>query len=142
MKKRSFALVNYNQPDLFGNWLGYKVLSADSKRHVAKTSLKLRDEHLSPAGKIHGGVVSAFLDFSCGAAVFTTLGKNDYCSTVELKVNYFKPLLSGDHLVATSTVVFRGKRICVVHSMVRRKADKLVVAMATATFNIVSDSKP
>lgn len=138
MKKNKFGLENYSYPDLFGNWLGYKVISTDRKKFIAKTQLKLRDEHLSPAGKIHGGVVSAFVDFSCGAAVFTTLGKKDFCSTVELKVNYFKPLLSGDHLVAKSQVVFRGKRLSVVHCMVTRSQDRLLVAMATATFNVVT----
>ena len=136
-------LDNYQHPDKFGALLGYEVVSVDAARMRASVRLKLRDDHLSPAGRIHGGVVAAFIDFACGAAVFTTLDRGDFCSTVELKVNYFKALMSGDVLDAEPVVVFRGNRLCVVHVMVyrgKRKA-KVAVAMATATFNIVSGKK-
>jgi uncharacterized protein (TIGR00369 family) len=139
MKKKSFPeLKNYKLPDKFGTLLGYEVVSASRTHHRAVTGLKLREDHLSPAGRVHGGVVAAFVDFSCGAAVFTTLGSGDFCSTVELKVNYFKPLMTGDVLRAESQVMFRGKRLCVVHCLVKRKGEKAPVAMATGTFNIIS----
>lgn len=139
MKKKTKKPVftNYAHPDKFGNWLGYKIVRFEKKKQKAHLRLQLRDDHLSPALKIHGGVVAAFLDFACGAAVFTTLGSGDFCSTVELKVNYFKPLFSGDLLDAKSEVMFRGKRLCVVHALVYRKGDNAPVAMATGTFNIV-----
>ena|SRR5579885_1807889 len=131
-------LKNYSLPDKYGEWLGYKPVKLDRKRHEAVLELYLRDDHLSPAGRIHGGVVSGFFDFACGAAVFSTMEPNDFCSTVELKVNYFYPLSSGDKLICRSNVVFRGKRLCVVHALLYRNRDKNPVAMATATFNIVS----
>lgn len=139
---------NYKSPDHYGDWLGYKVESADFKRFEAKLSLVVRREHLSSAGRVHGGVVAGFLDFACGAAVFTTLAANDFCSTVDLKVSYFKPLFEGDVLECQSRVIFRGKRLCSVIADVYRinttqSDSKLVsrtqpVAHASATFNIVS----
>lgn len=156
MKKNS-ALKNYRLPDKYGEWLGYRLLSHDRKKGSARLGLKLRDKHLSPAGRIHGGVISGFFDFACGAAVFSTMGPEDFCSTVELKVNYFSPLDSGDDLTCLSQVVFRGNRLCVVHAMLYRNpilkdraslegprfagGRKKPVAMATATFNIVSKRK-
>jgi acyl-CoA thioesterase len=110
----------------------------DRKRGVARLGLNLREDHLSPAGRIHGGVISGFFDFACGAAVFSTMKPKDFCSTVELKVNYFSPLDVGDRLVCESRAVFRGRRLCVVHALLFRKGQKRPVAMATATFNIVS----
>ena len=136
------GLKNYQHPDQFGEWLGYKIVKIDRKKFEAKVSLKLRDDHLSPAGRVHGGVVSAFFDFASGAAVFSTLGTHDFCSTVELKVNYFRPLNSGDKLVAMAKVVFRGKRLCVVHSYLYRVREKEPMAMATATFNVVAAETP
>ena len=130
-------LDNYRHPDKFGLWLGYEPVKA-IRGGKAILRLKLREDHLSPAQRVHGGVVAAFLDYACGAAVFTTLERGDFCSTVELKVNYFKPLLAGDVLIATSSVQFRGKRLCVVHALVHRGREKAPVAMATGTFNVVS----
>jgi len=130
-------LVNYRYPDKFGKWLGYKIKKLDGKKKIAVVTLRLREDHLSPAQRIHGGVVSAFFDFASGAAVFSTLGPRDFCSTVEIKVNFFKPLLVGDQLRAEAQVVFRGKRLCVVHSYAYRGKEKEPVAMATATFNVI-----
>ena len=134
-----FGMNNYKHPDKYGEWLGYRVLSVDRKRFEAKVAITLRDDHLSPAGRVHGGVVSGFFDSACGVAVFSTLGKNDFCSTVELKVNYFRPLFSGDKLTSRARVVFRGKRLCVVHAFLLRGNEKAPIAMATGTFNIVTN---
>ena len=133
-----FDLKNYTLPDKYGSWLGYRVVSFDRKGTKASLGLTLREDHLSPAGRIHGGVISGFFDFACGAAVFTTMGPDDFCSTVELKVNYFFPLYSGDDLTCEARVVFRGKRLGVTHALLYRNGEKSPVAMATATFNIVS----
>ncbi|MFL5812627.1 MAG: PaaI family thioesterase [Bdellovibrionia bacterium] len=131
-------LENYQHPDVFGELLGYEVTAINPKKRTATTELKIRYEHLSPAGRVHGGVISAFFDFACGAALFPLLAPRDFCSTVELKVNYFRPLELKDHLVAETEVVFKGKRLSVIHGFVYRKGEKDPVAMATATYNIVS----
>src|SRR3954447_3504907 len=89
-------LENYRHPDKFGTWLGYKVIRIDPKSHSSEVQLQIREDHLSPANRVHGGVVSAFFDFACGAAVFSSLGPRDFCSTVELKVNYLRPIELGD----------------------------------------------
>jgi acyl-CoA thioesterase len=135
---KNIDLKNYKYPDRFGKTLGYRMVKADLKNHRAEMILKIREDHLSPAKKVHGGVVSAFFDISLGAAVFTTLGQYDFCSTVELKVNYFRPVHLNDVLRSKTQVVFRGKKLCVVHGFVYRNHDKDPVAMASATFNIVS----
>ena len=139
MNKKNFKLHNYRFPDHYGDWLGYRVIKVAKGK--VKLGINLRDDHLSPGGRIHGGVISGFFDFACGAAVFSTMEPNDFCSTVEMKVNYFRPLNSGDKLTSDATVMFRGKRLCVVQAFLFIKGDKKPVAMASATFNIVSGKK-
>jgi acyl-CoA thioesterase len=138
VKAKIHQLENYQHPDVFGELLGYEVTAVNPKKRTARTELKIRYEHLSPAGRVHGGVISAFFDFACGAALFPLLAPRDFCSTVELKVNYFRPLELKDHLVAETEVVFKGKRLSVIHGFIFRKGEKDPVAMATATYNIVS----
>lgn len=137
MPRVSNQLKNYQWPDQFGRWMGYRVVSVNRKKGEALMELKLRDDHLSPAGRVHGGVISSFFDMACGGAVFLTMEPDDFTSTVELKVNYFSPLNSGDVLRCHSKVVFRGKHLCVVHALMYRNGLKKPVAMATGTFNIV-----
>lgn len=133
----ALGLVNYRHPDGFGKMMGYKRISINPKKGMARSQLKILRKHLSVAGRVHGGVVSAFFDHACGAALFGVLGPKDFGSTVELKVNYFKPLELGDVLLAETKVIFQGKRLCVIHGFMFRRGDKKPVAMATATFNIV-----
>lgn len=142
-KRRSSesAYSHFPYPDQFGNWLGYQVIKIDSKAQTSEVELLIREDHLSSAGRVHGGVVAAFLDYACGAAVFSTLRKEDFCSTVELKVNYLRPIDLGDRLVAKTQIVFRGKRLCVLHSLLFRNKDKKPVSMATSTFHIGTSKK-
>lgn len=140
MKKensKTHNLENYQFPDKYGQWLGYQIEKLDKKKFEAKVSLNLREDHLSPSGRIHGGVISGFMDFACGAAVFSSMKPKEFCSTVEMKVNYLSPLHAGDKLMSHSKVIFRGKKLCVVLALLYRKGQKKAVAMATATFNIV-----
>jgi uncharacterized protein (TIGR00369 family) len=141
-KWTSFHLEHFQYPDHFGRWLGYQIIKLGKNPYRAEVSLQVREDHLSPARRVHGGVVSSFFDFAFGAAVFTTLEPKDFCSTVELKVNYLRPIELGDRLIAKTEVVFRGKRLCVLHGYAYRNASKERVAMASATFNIVHGAKP
>ena len=129
---------NYKYPDQFGKWLGYEVLSLNPKKKTAEVQLKVREDHLSPAKRVHGGVVSSFFDYAFGATVFSLMGPKDFCSTVELKVNYLKPIELGDLLTARTEVVFKGKRLCVLRALAYRNHEEEPVAMATATFNVVT----
>ena len=132
------GLKNYQYPDKFGQWLGYKIVSVDRQNHTSELVLEIREDHLSSAQRLHGGVIASLFDVTCGAAVFSTLGENDFCSTVELKVNYFHPIHLHDKLTAKAKVMFRGKKLCVVHGMLYRNGEEKPVAMATGTFNVVS----
>lgn len=134
-------LEHYQHPDQFGKLLGYQVTQMSRESRTVVVELKIREDHLSPAGKVHGGVISAFFDFACGAAVFTTLQKEDLASTVELKVNYFKPVLLDDLIRAEVKVIFRGNRLCVVHGFLLRQGTKDPIGMVTATFNVVPGAK-
>ncbi len=128
---------NYQHPDNFGAFIGYKVVGFDRVAREARIRLTAREDHLSPAARMHGGVISALLDYTCGIAVCTTLNKDDLCSTVELKVNYFRPVMLGEELEAVARVAFRGKKLCALTAFLHKLGVEEPVAMATATFNVV-----
>lgn len=136
-KKLKNPFVNYQLPDEYGRFLGYKVTKFDTKKNCAEMTLVLKAQHASPAGRIHGGVISGLFDACCGVAVFTTMRPTDFCSTVELKVNYFAPLVVGQVLIAKSKVAFRGNRLCSVEAHLFCKGKKEPAGMATATFYVV-----
>ena len=134
----SLGLENYQYPDQFGKWLGYQIVNLNKETASSEVKLQIREDHLSSARRVHGGVISAFFDFAFGAAVFSTLNPTDFCSTVELKVNYLRPVNLGDVLIAKASAVFRGKRLCVLQGFIYKQGEDQPSAMGTATFNIIS----
>ncbi|MBL7684590.1 MAG: PaaI family thioesterase, partial [Deltaproteobacteria bacterium] len=82
MSKKFDALKKvFPYPDQFGQLLGYQVLEIEAGH--ARTTIQIEEKHLSPSGKMHGGVLSAFADFSMGCALFLALPKGYACSTIE-----------------------------------------------------------
>ena len=48
--------------------------------------------HYNPIGVVHGGVAATLLDSAMGCAVHSTLPKGAGYTTLEIKVNYIRPL--------------------------------------------------
>ncbi|MBL4578771.1 MAG: PaaI family thioesterase [Flavobacteriales bacterium] len=134
---KEFNMKHFQHPDKFGEWMGYRIEDFDTEKKVAITGLTVREDHLSPSGRVHGGVISGFFDYACGAAVFTTMGEGDFCATVELKVNYLKPIMLGDEIKGKTEVVFEGRKICVVHGFLFVNGAEKPAAMVTGTFTMV-----
>lgn len=51
-----------------------------------------KTDYYNPLGSVHGGYVATLLDSALGCAVHTTLDRGFGYTTVELKVNYVRPL--------------------------------------------------
>jgi uncharacterized protein (TIGR00369 family) len=64
--------------------------------------------HYNPIGTVHGGVISTLVDSAMACAIHTMLPKGSGYTTLELKVNFLKPLKSN-----TGEVMCEGKTIYV-----------------------------
>ena len=71
------------------------------------------DESLSnPIGSIHGGVMCTILDSALGCAAHSTLPAGIGYTSIEIKVNYLRPVQIGvGTLTAIGIVTKRGRRI-------------------------------
>ncbi len=128
----------FTHPDNFGMLVGYRVDEISTGR--AKTSLTIEEKHISPSGMTHGGVLSTFVDFSMGAALFKSLKKGDRCSTIEFKINYISPVKLGETIFGEAKIKYLGKSHAVMecHVFREKEKDKKDIAMAMGTYNIYS----
>jgi uncharacterized protein (TIGR00369 family) len=87
----------------------------------------------NPIGAVHGGLVCTLLDSVAGCALHSTLPQGKGYTSVEIKVNYLKPVraVSGT-LTAVGTVVKAGSRVGFTEGVVT-DASGAVVATATST---------
>ena len=87
----------------------------------------------NPLGTVHGGLVCSLLDTVLGCATHTTLAKGLGYTSLEIKVNYLKPVLaSSGTLTAVGTVTKPGRRAAFAEGQVFDASGKLV-ATASST---------
>jgi len=87
----------------------------------------------NPIGLVHGGLVCTLLDSVAGCAVQTTLAAGIGYTSLEIKVNYLRPVRAGEgELEAVGRVTRHGRRVSFAEGEVRDARDRLV-ATASST---------
>jgi uncharacterized protein (TIGR00369 family) len=89
------------------------------------------ERHANPMGTLHGGILCDMADAAMGCAYASRLGEGESFTTLELKVNFLKPVWSG-LLTARARVVRGGRTIGLVECDVLDVAEALV-ARASST---------
>lgn len=68
--------------------------------------------YYNPIGTVHGGFAATLLDSALGCAIFSTLAKGEAWTTLELKVNYVRPISKDTGLLrAEGRIIHRGRTI-------------------------------
>jgi len=73
----------------------------------ATVTLSAGPQHANPMGTLHGGILCDVADAAMGMAFASTLAPEESFTTVELKINFFRPVWQAP-LRAEGTVVQRG----------------------------------
>lgn len=92
----------------------------------------------SPAGTVEGGFIGLLADTAMAGAVQTTVPAGTAFATLDLKVNFLRPVHpDGRDLVGRGSVLHRGRRIAVARAELEN-ADGKQVALATGSAMILS----
>ncbi|PWH81429.1 PaaI family thioesterase [Brumimicrobium oceani] len=127
------VLTMYKASNKFGAFLEMELEVLEEGQ--AKYIIEIKEKHLATPIAAHGGVVAGLIDGTLGVAALTIAGKNNnVVSTVELQVNYLKPVKLGDVLTSVGKVISAGKRLLYVEAGVTNQ-DGVLVAKASGTFN-------
>lgn len=70
--------------------LGYRVREVERGRAVFE--LEPAECHYNPFATVHGGIMATLLDSAMTAAVLSTLAAGVACATLEMKVNFVRPV--------------------------------------------------
>ena len=73
-----------------------------------------------------------------GAALYPTLGDGEICATIEVKINYFRPVMAGT-LGCTTEIVNRGRTVANLESRVY--SGETLVAQANGNYSIFTPRK-
>ncbi len=111
--------------------LGIRDRKVDEGR--AEVVMEAGDEHLNPAGTVHGGAIATLVDVAMGRAVGSMIDDGERPVTIEMKLNYLEPGRPGE-LVAVAEVRRRGRLFTVVQAEVLQVDDGETLAEAMGTF--------
>jgi uncharacterized protein (TIGR00369 family) len=112
--------------------LGFEPVEAEEGRVVFAAVPS--QEHYNPIGTVHGGLAATLLDSAMGCAVHSTLPAGVGYTTLELKVNFVRPITTETgRILCEGTVVHRGGRVATAEGRVFAEADGALLAHATTT---------
>ena len=76
-----------------GRLIGFEAIEAADGRAVV--TLTAGSQHTNPMGTLHGGILCDIADAAMGIAFASTLATDESFTTIELKINFFRPGLEG-----------------------------------------------
>jgi uncharacterized protein (TIGR00369 family) len=116
-------------PAAVSRLIGFDLVQADEGR--ATFVIDAGEQHSSPPGTLHGGVLCDVADAAMGCATLSLLEEGRSFATVELKINFLKPVWTG-RLTAVGTVIKKGRTLALCDCRVTDESGSLV-AYATST---------
>jgi len=125
-------LSHHPYADLIG------LVFEDQRSGHSRCTLNVAASHLNPHGVVHGAVLYSLADTGMGAALYPTLQPGEICATIEIKINYFKPVVSGT-LTCVTELVNRGKTVANLESRVQ--CGDVLVAKANGNYSIFRPGK-
>jgi uncharacterized protein (TIGR00369 family) len=109
---------------------------------VLTTELPYRDDLVGDpeSGALHGGVLTAMLDATCGIAVMVKLEKLTRIATLDLRIDYLKPTTQKSTLYSRCTCYKLTQQVAFVQGIafqIDDQGEEDEVAKATGTFMII-----
>jgi uncharacterized protein (TIGR00369 family) len=124
-------------PPPIAELLGMRLVSAGSGEAIIV--MDVSEQHANPMGTLHGGVLCDLADLAMGAAYASTLAENESFTTLELKINFLKPVWNA-RLRANGRVVRSGRTVALIECDVMDETGSLV-ARASSTCLVLRDDR-
>ncbi|WP_276732816.1 PaaI family thioesterase [Bacillus sp. (in: firmicutes)] len=113
--------------------LGFKVIDVEEGRVVIELEASKRLHN--PMGTLHGGILCDIADAAMGYAFASTLGEDELFSTVEIKLNFLKPIFKSK-LRAEGRLIKKGASLGLLECHIFDEKDS-IVAHSTSTCMIL-----
>ena len=116
-------------PPPIARLIGFRLTSIQPGQSVVE--LETNETHANPMGTLHGGVLCDIADAAMGLAYAATLEEGETFTTLELKINFLKPVWKA-RLRAVARIVKQGRTVGMVECDITDDKESLV-ARATST---------
>ncbi len=116
--------------------IGFRLTEIEHGRAVVQLDSTAR--HRNPMGTLHGGILCDIADAAMGLAYASTLEEGESFTTLELKINFLKPVWNSK-LVATGKVVKKGQTVGMTECDVVDEKGSLVARSSSTCMTLRGD---
>lgn len=88
--ERAGRMMRGKVPPPIAELIGFTMVSMDAGQAVVE--FEATERHANPMGTLHGGVLCDIADAAMGMACVSTLDEGETFTTLELKINFLKPV--------------------------------------------------
>jgi len=92
----------------FAELVGFEVFPESDG--TGKAQLIVSERHLNPNGVVHGGALFTLVDTAMGASLMQRLDEGEICATLQISMNFLRPVVSGGVVECEARVVHKGRR--------------------------------
>jgi uncharacterized protein (TIGR00369 family) len=121
------------QPPPVARLIGFVLKAIEPGRAVFELDAGVR--HHNPMGTLHGGIYCDLADATMGMAYAATLAEGESFTTVELKINFLRPVRRAT-LTAEAKVVKAGSTLGYVECEVKDERGRLVAKAASTCLKL------
>ena len=108
LERMQNVLKEQAPPPPIATLIGFSLASVEPGETVIE--FEAAERHANPMGTLHGGVFCDIADAAMAMAYASTLEEGESFTTLELKLNFLKPVWTGK-LQARGRVVSRGRTV-------------------------------
>lgn len=110
-------------PAPVGQLIGFRLIAVQPGESIFE--IETAPQHANPMGTLHGGILCDVADAAMGVAFASTLEDGESFTTLELKINFLRPVWN-EKLRAIGKIVKRGKTVGLVECDVTDSKGALV----------------
>jgi len=127
--------VNVNEVPI-ARLIGFEAQEIADGRAIV--TLVAGPQHANPMGTLHGGVLCDIADAAMGMAFASTLAPDESFTTIELKINFFRPVWEA-RLRAEGKVVRRGNSVGYIECEMTDESGRLVAKSSSTCMVLRGD---
>ena len=124
-------------PPPVGRTIGFRLVEIAPDKAAFEMEADM-DRHANPMGTLHGGILCDLSDGAIGMAWASELEEGESFTTLELKINFLKPVWKGK-LRAEARVLKRGKTVGLAECTVRDGNGDLVAYVTSTLMTLRGD---
>jgi uncharacterized protein (TIGR00369 family) len=102
---------------------------------AARFAMTVSEAYHNPMGTLHGGILCDIGDAAMGIAYASQLAEDETFTTLEMKVNFLRPVWNGE-IIAKARVVSRGRTVGLVECDVEDEHGRLVAHLTSTCMTL------